>query len=226
MEEQKLRVIIEIARRRNGRVDRRGLDNDNATSLKHGNEAFLNYMLDSVFVGSKWINWLAEPVIAYAHSPPQSEKSEKSNIIWGIRKKKEKGGWKLANFPPPWIRALYCSHAMLHHHSHTYTDMLILHMFFLLRSRTNRVARHQGNVAPNPELYRPKLYPCLDVYSSYYCHSKFFEKVTIKIVKRNVWRNACAFVCLLSHKKKNQETVCGLICNYASSLSFTWKWLK
>ena len=70
---------IEIARRRNGRVDRPGLDDDNATSLKHGNEAFLDYMLDSVFVGSKWINWLVEPVIAY--SPPQSEKSEKSNII-------------------------------------------------------------------------------------------------------------------------------------------------
>ena len=44
---------IEIARRRNGRVDRPGLDDDNATSLKHGNEAFLDYMLDSVFVGSK-----------------------------------------------------------------------------------------------------------------------------------------------------------------------------
>ena len=102
------------------------------------------------------------------------------------KKKKRKRGVKTRQFPPPWIRALYCSHAMLHHHSHTYTDMLILHMFFLLRSRTNRVARHQGNVAPNPELYRPKLYPCLDVYSSYYCHSKFFEKVTIKIVKRNV----------------------------------------
>ena len=51
MEEQKLE--IEIARRRNGRVDRPGLDDDNATSLKHGNEAFLDYMLDSVFVGSK-----------------------------------------------------------------------------------------------------------------------------------------------------------------------------
>ena len=104
MEEQNLRVIIEIARRRNGRVDRRRLDDDNATSLKHGNEKFLNYMLDSVFVGSKWINWLAEPVIAYAHSPPQSEKSEKSNIIWGIWKKKgggsEKGGWNLASSPP------------------------------------------------------------------------------------------------------------------------------
>ena len=44
---------IAIARRRNGRVDRPGLDNDNATLLKHGNEAFLDYMLDSVFVGSK-----------------------------------------------------------------------------------------------------------------------------------------------------------------------------
>ncbi|XP_068742447.1 uncharacterized protein [Montipora capricornis] len=31
---------IEIARRRNGRVDRPGLDDDNPTSLKHGNEAF------------------------------------------------------------------------------------------------------------------------------------------------------------------------------------------
>ena len=44
---------IEIARRWNGRVDRPGLDDDNATALKHGNEAFLDYMLDSVFVGSK-----------------------------------------------------------------------------------------------------------------------------------------------------------------------------
>ena len=48
---------IEIARRRNGRVDKPGLDgrpdDDNATSLKHGNEAFLNYMLDSVVVGSE-----------------------------------------------------------------------------------------------------------------------------------------------------------------------------
>ena len=48
-----LKKGIEIARRRNGRVDRPGLDDDNATSLKHGNEAFLDYMLDSVFVGSK-----------------------------------------------------------------------------------------------------------------------------------------------------------------------------
>ena len=39
--------------RRNGRVDRPGLDDGNATSLKHANEAFLNDMLDSVFVGSK-----------------------------------------------------------------------------------------------------------------------------------------------------------------------------
>ena len=45
---------IEIARRRNGRVHRSGLDDDdNATSSMHGNEAFLDYMLDSVFVGSK-----------------------------------------------------------------------------------------------------------------------------------------------------------------------------
>ena len=43
---------IEIARRRNG-IYRPGLDDDNATLLKHGNEAFLDYMLDSVFVGSK-----------------------------------------------------------------------------------------------------------------------------------------------------------------------------
>ena len=34
-------------------VDRPGLDDDNATLLKHGNEAFLDYMLGSVFVGSK-----------------------------------------------------------------------------------------------------------------------------------------------------------------------------
>ena len=33
--------------------DRPGLDDDNATSLKHGNKAFLDYMLNSVFVGSK-----------------------------------------------------------------------------------------------------------------------------------------------------------------------------
>ena len=51
--ENRQKVEIEIARRRNGRVDRPGLDDDNATSLKHGNEAFLDYMLDSVFVGSK-----------------------------------------------------------------------------------------------------------------------------------------------------------------------------
>ena len=101
---------IEIARRRNGRVDRPGLDDDNATSLKHGNEAFLDYMLDSVFVGSKWINWLVEPVIAYAHSPPQSEKSEKSNIISifeGLKKRKKGpqkkggGGWKFTHFTSP-----------------------------------------------------------------------------------------------------------------------------
>ena len=57
MEEQELTVIykqyleIEIARRRNGRVHKPGLDDDNAMSLKHGNEAFLDYMLDRVFVG-------------------------------------------------------------------------------------------------------------------------------------------------------------------------------
>ena len=44
---------IEIAHRRNGRVERPGLNDDNATSLKHGNKAFLDYMLDSVFLGSK-----------------------------------------------------------------------------------------------------------------------------------------------------------------------------
>ena len=44
---------IKIARRRNGRVHRPGLYDDNPTSLKHRNEAFLDYMLDSVFVGSK-----------------------------------------------------------------------------------------------------------------------------------------------------------------------------
>ena len=49
----KQHLEIEIARRRNGRVDRPGLHDDNATSLKHGNEAVLDYMLDSVFVGSK-----------------------------------------------------------------------------------------------------------------------------------------------------------------------------
>ena len=77
------------------RVDRPGVDDDNATSLKHGNKAFLDYMLNSVFVGSKWINWLVEPVIAYAHSPPQSEKSGEIEYyfnIWGIRKKIRKKG--------------------------------------------------------------------------------------------------------------------------------------
>ena len=44
---------IEIARHWSGRVGRPGLDDDNATSLKHGNKAFLDYMLNSVFVGSK-----------------------------------------------------------------------------------------------------------------------------------------------------------------------------
>ena len=53
LESYKQHLEIEIARRWNGRVDRPGLDDDNATSLKHGNEAFLDYMLDSVFVGSK-----------------------------------------------------------------------------------------------------------------------------------------------------------------------------
>jgi len=38
------------------------LDDDNATSLKHGNEAFLDYMLDSVFIKKKkrkrrWGGW-------------------------------------------------------------------------------------------------------------------------------------------------------------------------
>ena len=53
LESYKQHLEIEIARRWNGRVDRPGLDEDNATSLKHGNEAFLDHMLDSVFVGSK-----------------------------------------------------------------------------------------------------------------------------------------------------------------------------
>ena len=44
---------IKIARRQNGRVHRPGLNDDNATSLKHRNEAFLDYVLVSVFVGSK-----------------------------------------------------------------------------------------------------------------------------------------------------------------------------
>ena len=83
-----------------------GLDDDNATSPKHGNEAVLDYMLESVC--SKWINWLAEPVIAYSHSPPQSEKSNKSNIIQYLRdkeKKKARGlrkrGWKFTHFTSP-----------------------------------------------------------------------------------------------------------------------------
>ena len=58
VEEQKPRVINSSNRNRNrtpseSRVDRPGLDDDNATSLKHGNKAFLDYMLNSVFVGSK-----------------------------------------------------------------------------------------------------------------------------------------------------------------------------
>ena len=87
------------------------LDDDNATSLKHGNEAFLDYMLDSVFVGSKWINWLVEPVIAYAHSPTSIREIKYYFNIWGIRKEKKKGaqkkggGVKIHPFHLPWIRA-------------------------------------------------------------------------------------------------------------------------
>ena len=78
-------------------------------------------------------------------------------------------------------------------------------LFFLLRSRTNHVARGQGNVAPNTELY---LYLWLDVYSLYYCHSKFFEKVTIKISKRTVYLKERKRLCsLLSHKKINTPSV-------------------
>jgi len=44
---------IEIARHRNSTVERPGLDDNNATSLKPGSEAFFDYMLESVFVGSK-----------------------------------------------------------------------------------------------------------------------------------------------------------------------------
>ena len=44
---------IEIARRRNGRVDRPGLDDDNATSLTHGNEAFLDYIPGQCVCGLK-----------------------------------------------------------------------------------------------------------------------------------------------------------------------------
>ena len=36
-----------------GMISVPSLIGDNITSLKHGNEAFLDYMLDSVFVGSK-----------------------------------------------------------------------------------------------------------------------------------------------------------------------------
>jgi len=59
VEEQKPRVINSSNRNRNRTpsewrsVDRPDLDDDNATSLKHGNKAFLDYMLNSVFVGSK-----------------------------------------------------------------------------------------------------------------------------------------------------------------------------
>ena len=53
MEEQKLRVINSIWKSKSHAVGMADLDDDNATSLKHGNEAFLDYMLDSVFVGSK-----------------------------------------------------------------------------------------------------------------------------------------------------------------------------
>lgn len=38
----------------------------------------------------------------------------------------------------------------------------------------------------------PKLYRCPDVYSSYYCPSKFFQKVEIKIIERTVWRYVCS----------------------------------
>ena len=48
-----LRVIDSIWKSKYGRIDRPGLDDDNATSLKHGKEAFLDYMLDSAFMGSK-----------------------------------------------------------------------------------------------------------------------------------------------------------------------------
>ena len=156
--------------------------------------------------------------------------NQRSQIIFQYlshnrKKKKEQGlrkrGVTIHHFPPPPDPRLYCSHAMLSHHSHTYTDMLILHLFFLLRSRTNHVARDQGNVAPNPELYRPKLYPCIDVYSSYYTRN-FSKKLQLKSL-RGMFEKTHAPLFAYCLTKKNQETVCSLICNYASSLSFTWK---
>lgn len=63
--------------------------------------------------GFRMNNWLVEPVIAYSHSPPQSEKSKKSNIISifkGYEKKKRKKegglrkrgrGWKFTHFTSP-----------------------------------------------------------------------------------------------------------------------------
>ena len=131
---------IEIARRRNGRVDRPGLDDDNATSLKHGNEAFLDYMLDSVFVGSKWINWLVEPVIAYAHSPPHQRNHRNQILFQYLRDKKKKrnkgaqkkgGGGENSPISPPLDPRLgYSEEAPtilgVYHHSYVYQYLLTL----------------------------------------------------------------------------------------------------
>lgn len=87
------------------------LDDDNATSLKHWNEAFWDYMLDSVFVGSEWIidrkNQLS--LIRILHL---NQRNQRNQILFQYlrdkkKKKKEGGlrkrgrGWKFTHFASP-----------------------------------------------------------------------------------------------------------------------------
>ena len=87
---------IEIARRRNGRVHRPGLDDDNATLLKHRNESFLDYMLDSVFMGSKMNKLIGRTshTLYCMHILHLNLRNQKNQILFQYltdKKKKERG---------------------------------------------------------------------------------------------------------------------------------------
>ena len=76
----------------------------------------LDYMLESVFVGSKWINRLVEQVRRLCTFSTSVREIKYYFNIWGIRKNKERdsekgGGGENSPFHLPWIRACHHEHS-------------------------------------------------------------------------------------------------------------------
>ena len=97
---------IEIARRQNGKVDRSGLDEGNATSLKHGNKA--GQCVCGLKI-NKLIGGTSHRLCTFSTLIGKIREIKYFNI-WGLRKKerrqlrKKGGGGKIHPFHFPWIR--------------------------------------------------------------------------------------------------------------------------